>query len=330
MKKVFAVLLALCLVLGIFSAALATSAGAPKFQKQPTSQTTNRQKNVTFTFRATNFTPDESSWHFINPSTGEEYTGPQLREAMASYKGFKLTVSNGKQNLNLTAVPEIMHGWEVFVRLGNNGYEIDSDHVRLWCYGVDENSGNTPAAGTDAARPGSTEELSGSGTVTVTANKVTLYPLDSDGNPLEDQAASSLTFVGSGNVAVRSEKPVQYWTVNGIRIEPAGEVNSFVLKNISTDLTISAKFAKGSSSAEGIDPDNLCMVTCTGCIFTYHAGGLRSVSSGEVPAGATITVFCESTEASARGYRINGGSPEHAGSASFRLKIEDDTEISCP
>ena len=346
MKKIFAVLLALSLLLGAFSVASAAGAGAPKIQKQPTSQTTDKKGKVTFSFRATNFSPEESSWHFIDPATGREYTGPELREAMAEVKGFKLTVSNGKQVLTLTGVPESMHGWEVFVRLVNKGYEIDTDHVRLWYYGLDQTDEPSAPAGSETGPSGNgtenetgngnsgagdaPEELAGAGTITVTASKATLYPLDSDGNPLEDQGASSLTFVGSGSVAVRSDREVQYWTVNGIRIEPMSDVTGFVLKNITSDLSISAKYAKSASSADEIDPDNPCMVTCTGCIFTYHAGGLRSVSSGEVPCGATITVFCESTDAAAKGYRINGGEPEHAGSASFRLKIEDDTVITCP
>ena len=66
-----------------------------------------------------------------------------------------------------------------------------------------------------------------------------LCPVDARGNLLEEQAASTLTFENAGSVAVRSDVPVRYWLINGIRIEPVESVTGFVLKNIMTDLSIS-------------------------------------------------------------------------------------------
>jgi hypothetical protein len=130
-------------------------------------------------------------------------------------------------------------------------------------------------------------------------------------------------------VIVTSETPVKYWMLNGMRVETDTDTPTrLLLKNITSDLTLGAKFQKASNAtAEEVDPDSPCEVTCTGCTFTYHKGGLKSVSSGSVPAGATIIVFTSDVKAAQKGFSINGEAPEYQGSTSFRLKIEDDTTI---
>lgn len=357
MKKLVSLLLILCLVLGVSCTALADT---PTFTKQPVDSTTDKGGNLSLTFKGEGFVPNESSWHFVEPDTGKEWTGPQLRDEMKARKvgNFTLTASEGKQKLYLTGVPKFMHGWEVYVVLVNNGVSVESDHIHVYWYGLDQNAKYDAAAASSAkqqpaAQPAAStstdnqtanaapapaevpEEPAGPKIITITADKVTLYPVDSRGNAIEDQAAESFTFEDVGSVAVRSEEPVKYWTVNGIRIEPEGDnVTSFVLKNITTDLVISAKAQKSSSSAssssDAVDPDSPCEVTCTGCTFTYHKGGLKSATSGTVPAGATIIVFTSDAQAAQRGYSINGDAPEHQGSTSFRLKIEEDTTITIP
>ena len=367
MKKIVSLLIVLCLLLGISSVALA--AGAPKITKQPTTQTTNKKGTVTFTFSAKNYNTNDSGWRFVNPATGEEYTGPQMRELLAEYKG-TLSVSNGKQKLTLTKVPESMNGWEVYVVLTNNGYTVNSDRVRLWCYGMAQTT--TPATPTEtetvpeqpaipsepaseqpatpsepapeqSATPGEPapeqaaapepepEILAGPKMVTVSAaEKLTLVPLDSHGNEQSDKAASSLTFEDSGSVAVHSEAAVRYWIVNGIRIEPVESVTGFILKNVTTDLSISAKFEKSSSAAVEVDPSHPCQVSCTGCVFTYHAGGLSSVASGSVPYGASIIVAASTGSDVSGGYTIDGEAGAHAGKSNFMLVVTEDTVISLP
>ena len=368
MKKTVSVLLILCLMLSISWTAFAV--GAPKITQQPVSVTTDKKGNVTLTFRGVDFVPNESSWHFIEPETGKEWTGPQLRDEMKArkVKNFSLTASDGKQKLVLSGVPEFMHGWEAYVVLCGGGFKIESDHIRIWYYGLEKtesddalqkSSGvatslstgapasdtaapadNTAASDTAAAADGTAEipaeadepEVpAGPKIITVTADKVTLYPVDSHGEAIEDQAATSLTFEDSGSVAVRSDTPVKYWMINGIRVEPAEDLSSFVLKNITTDLVISAKLnSPSAASTEEVDPDTPCEVTCTGCLFTYHKGGLASVASGSVPAGATIIVFASDPKAAEKGFSINGEAPDHLGTTSFRLKITEDTTISVP
>lgn len=349
MKKTVSFLLVLCLVLSISWTAFAV--GAPKITEQPVSVTTDKKGNVTLSFRGLDFAPNESSWHFIEPDTGKEWTGPQLRDEMKArkVKNFSLTAMDGKQKLVLTGVPKFMHGWEVYVVLCGGGFKIESDHIRIWYHGMDQTgTGDLPkstgvatsiASGTPAGEAGAAgtaaaaapEEPAGPKIITVTASKVTLYPVDSHGDAIEDQAAASLTFEDSGSVAVRSDAPVKYWMINGIRVEPTEDLTSFVLKNITTDLKISAKLASTSAAVEGdIDPNTPCEVTCTGCLFTYHKGGLASVASGTVPSGATIIVFASDPAAAGKGFSINGDAPEYQGSTSFRLRITEDTTISIP
>ena len=349
MKKTVSFLLVLCLVLSISWTAFAV--GAPKITEQPVSVTTDKKGNVTLSFRGLDFAPNESSWHFIEPDTGKEWTGPQLRDEMKArkVKNFSLTAMDGKQKLVLTGVPKFMHGWEAYVVLCGGGFKIESDHIRIWYHGMDQTgTGDLPkstgvatsiASGTPAGEAGAAgtaaaaapEEPAGPKIITVTASKVTLYPVDSHGDAIEDQAAASLTFEDSGSVAVRSDAPVKYWMINGIRVEPTEDLTSFVLKNITTDLKISAKLASTSAAVEGdIDPNTPCEVTCTGCLFTYHKGGLASVASGTVPSGATIIVFASDPAAAEKGFSINGDAPEYQGSTSFRLRITEDTTISIP
>ena len=358
MKKAFTLLLVFCLILSLSSAAFA--AGAPKIKKQPVSQTTDKGGNVTFEFEATGFT--DVSWRFVNPETGEEWTGKQLADVITA-KGFTISVANGRQKVKLTKVPEEMHGWDVYAVISNkSGYSVNTNVVKLWCFGLEQTSSAQapvqqpevtpePASGQQqeqvpAGDPPVVEQIpeegqsaagqeedpvpAGPKTITVTAENLTLIPVDSRGNLLEDEAAHSLSFVGSGNVAVRSETPVKYWIVNGMRIEPMDSVNGFVLKNVTSDLTISAKLDRGSAPAEEVDPDNMCQVTCEGCVFTYNGGNLRSVSSGSVPAGAQIIIMAASGSDVSKGFCVNGGEPEHKGSTSFRLKITEDTVITVP
>ena len=302
MKKLFVLLLVFSLVLGTVSVALA---GEPVITKQPTTQTTDKHGTAIFTFTATDFNNRESSWHFINPATGDEYTGPEIRNAMAS-TGFKLDVYNEKQKMVLTNVPQSMNGWEIYFHAVNGDLSTDTDHVYLYCYsaGTASSTDNTAAgntgestgenAGTAAAGNSGADavaEIPEKTSITVTADKVTIFPLDKDGNPLENQGGNQLTFeADSCDVAVRSDNPVKYWTINGIRIEPTEDVTGFVLKNVTSDLRISAKINKSAVKGNDVNMDVLCDVTCTGCTFTYHAGGLSSVTSGSVPQGATIIV----------------------------------------
>lgn len=75
------------------------------------------------------------------------------------------------------------------------------------------------------------------------------------------------------------------------------------------------------------DNTGLCKIVCTGCTFTYLSGGLRSVTEGEVPSGARISVIADNDSAAAVGYRINGGEAGHIGVTSFRIIVSGDMTI---
>ncbi len=346
MKRFVSLLLVLCLALSITSAALA--AGAPRIKKQPVSKAP-RKGQIVLEIEADNFDQKESGWRFINPDTGEEFTVIDLKDKVFKKNKFSYKAENKKKRLTLLNVPNDMHGWEVYMHLSGNGYSLDSDHIRIWCYGLkkgedivpstpapsgtNEGEGASPSAegGENASpAPDQTIEPIPPKIITVTASRVTLIPLDARGKPLEEQAASSLTFENSGSVAIRSDTPVKYWLINGVRIEPQENVTGFTLKNITEDMTISAKLDRNGANTSDIDPNTLCTVTCKDCVFTYHADGLYTVESGTVPLNAYIIVSVTNTEAAANGYIINDGEPEHAGSASFLLKITGDTKITLP
>ena len=233
MKKTVALLLALCLAM--ISCSVAAADGAPKFKKLLTTRTTDKKGTVSFSFRAVDFDSGLSSWHFVNPETGEDRTGPELREFFSDVKGFSLSASNNKQVLTLKKVPDSMHGWLVYVVLSNkNGYTVTSDKVQLLCYSV-IHAQDEPAA---AENGGSAVE-----SITISAESLSVTPLDQDGRPSADQPVSVLIAESPATVLIESGKPVEYWIVNGIRFQPSESVTSFILGNITFDLTVTARFA---------------------------------------------------------------------------------------
>jgi hypothetical protein len=162
---------------------------------------------------------------------------------------------------------------------------------------------------------------------TVTANGKYLFKADSMGNPESDEGVSSLTFTGTGNVAVKSDDPIKSWTVNGVRIEPEEEMSTFKLLNLSADTTVNVKTAIKTAASAKVDESTTFTVTCDGCSFTYMPKGLKSAKEGEVPSGAVIYVFADKSESAANGYSVNGGEPENLGASSMQLTITGDTSI---
>ena len=161
----------------------------------------------------------------------------------------------------------------------------------------------------------------------ITANGKYLYKADSMGNPEGEEPASSLTLLGTSNVFVKSDSPIKSWTLNGVRMEPAEEVTSFKLLNLTSDTTLNVKTAIKTAASAKVDESTSCKVTCEGCSFTYMPKGLKSVKEGEVPSGAVIYVFADKSESVANGYSVNGGEPENPGASSMQVTITGDTSI---
>lgn len=354
MKKIISLVLALCLIFALASQAFA--AGKPTITKQPETSTTNKKGAVSFSISVKG-TVDSYTWYFINPENGEKVSGKKLSTI---FKDIKVNSPNSKK-ISLTHVPDAMHGWSVYCHVNGNGYKVDSDTVMLLVYGLeppadsavpaavpadtpsestapapeaapetgntagaqpaDDNS-QTPDDGSDEAMP--ELELK---TITVSASSKVLLKLDSVGNVVEGDPVSKLTFDNTGSFLVRSENPIKSWTVNGIRFEPASPVNEFKVMNITEDVALDFKIVRQTAASAEVDASHMCKVSCTGCTFTYHSGGLRSVTEGEVPAGAPIKVIADSSALAADGYSINGGDKEYAGKASFQLTITEDTTI---
>lgn len=332
MKKFVSLLLVLCLVLGGVSAALAV--GAPVVTKHPVSAQVDKNGRVEFSFTIAknNYLQNKQgvSWRFINPETGAEFTGSELQEVMKDVKGFKVDVANGRSKVILKKVPESMHGWQVYAHVSNkSGYSVDTEKATIWVHDPDQPE---PAAAPEPAAPAAQPAA---GEITVFGENLLLLPLDAEGNPQEDRAASSLSLAVGSGVEVRFSAPVTGWVINGLEVILTTAVTSFQVKNLTADTAIQAVPAPAAAPAEETpaaeppaeDPQPVgdgFLVTCTGCFFTYHAGGLRSVTSGTVPAGASIIVFADDP---ANGYSINGGAPERAGTSSFRLTVEGNTTI---
>lgn len=227
MKKRGIFLLVLCLAVCCFFSAFAD--GAPKFKKHLASQTTDKKGSVTFSFQAVDFDSGLSSWHFVDPVTGVDRTGPELREFLSDAKGFAVIVSGSKQHLTMTKVPDALHGWLVYVKLSNkSGYTVTSEKVRLSCLSVLE-----------ASVPGEGAGMS-DGTVTIRAEGLSVCPLDAGGNPDADKLSSVWTAAPPVSVLVLSDRPLASWTVNGVRFQPFESVSGFILENITENLAVTA------------------------------------------------------------------------------------------
>ena len=318
MKKILGLILTLCLVLVL--AADAFAAGKPAITKQPESATTSKKGTVSFSVK-TSGSIQSLTWYFVDPVSGKSYTGKQLPKAI---KGISVSNPNGKK-ITLKKVPESMHGWTVYCHLNGNGYKVDSDRVQLLVYNMEP-----PAEGIVPAESGNSSDSNGDSAVgnSDNADSKVLRKLDSAGKPVDEAPSSRLEFTNTGSFIVASEDPIISWSVNGIRFEPAEPVNEFKVQNVTSDISLNVKVNRPTVASVQVDESNMCKVTCVGCTFSYLAGKLRSVTAGEVPAGAPINVVADSTELAASGYSINGAEPTNAGLTSFRFIVTEDVEIS--
>ena len=350
MKKIIGLILTLILLFSFTAGSFA--AGKLSITKQPVTSTTNKRGSVSFSVKISG-SVNSITWHFIDPSTNADYTGKKLSQAV---KGVKVSNPNGK-TISLSKVPESMHGWIVYCHINGNGYKLDSDRVRLLVYGLEppaddivtapssDDSGSKKddkkASEDDEVNPSLNNgdsgdedgEDSGEGgtisdrTITVSCSAKILRKLNSSGTPEEGAPSSSLEFTNSGSFIVSSEEPITSWTINGIEINPTEPLNEFKVLNVTEDISLRVKIYRAPASSIQLDTSNMCKIKCTGCTFTYLGMNLRSVSEGEVPAGAPINVVANSSANAENGYRINGDEPINQGVSSFRLIVSGDLEI---
>ena len=247
-----------------------------------------------------------------------------------------------------------MHGWTVYCQVNGNGYRVESEHVTLLVYGLEapahdsdkqpaaeespvtekaKDNNNPAAAENSPQEDGQAVDTDGDSgaqnrTFRVTCSAKALRTLDSSGTVADNDPVSELEFTGTGSFIVTSEDMIKSWTINGIRFEPDEPVKEFTITNATQNISVTLNTSRVSAASIEIDENRLCRVTCIGCTFTYIRGGLRSVTEGEVPAGAPINVIADSSDMAVSGYRINGGDPINAGLGSFRIIVNEDMEIS--
>ncbi len=352
MKKIIGLVLVFVLVFTVAADALAGS--RPKITKQPESATVKKGGKVSFSIKTTG-TVDTVTWYFVDPETGNSYTGKKIAGAV---KGVKVDGPTNSKKITLKNVPETMHGWKVYAHVNGNGYTLNSDEVLLLIAGMETDSEapadttpeaspsdieqttpdanpadeNPPADTTDAQTPQAdetAETVQKSGPFTVSATSKVLRMLDASGNIIDSEPTDKLQFESIGYVLVTTEDPIVSWTLNGIRVEPEHTVKEFRITNITSDLLIDVKTRRPTSADVVVDETRMCKVVCKGCTFSYSRGKLKSVSEGEVPAGAPINVFADSSDLAKGGYSINGGEPENAGKAGFQFIVNEDVEIVC-
>ena len=345
MKRIVSLILILCLMCSFAAEALA----AAKWEITQQTKCTTTKKSVTISVKVKG-KGVKYQWIFVNPDDPDDtVTGKNLAKDKR-FKGIKVS-GYTKNKIVLTKVPEALHGWTVYCHLYSNAYKMDTDPVAVAVYGLDEPEQPVKAASDESEGQAETKDEKSEETAaskekksddengdeeeaapepvefTVTANGKYLFRTDSLGNPEGDEGASSLTFTGSGNVAVKSEDAFRSWTVNGVRFEPEEEISSFRLFNLSSDTSISVKVATKTAASAKVDESVSLHVTCTGCTFTYLPKGLKKATEGEVPSGAVIFVVADSSEAASKGYSINGGEARNPGASSIQVTVTEDTQI---
>ena len=359
MKRIVGLILVFCLVFSLFAEALAV----PKWEivEQTKCETNEKKKTVSLSVKVKG-KGIKYQWVFVNPEDPEDkVTGKNLSKDKR-FKGIKVK-DYAKSKIILSKVPEALHGWYAYCHLYANAYKLDTNPVTVQLPGM------TPAPEPDISKftledtltPALEKEKEDAELkeakkkwteeetyeyvmkraegdlyepelkeITVSANGKYLYKLDIMGNPESEEAASSVTLIDSGNVAVKTDTPLKSFSINGVRIEPEEELTSFKLYNINTDTALSLKTAsKGAVASEKVDDSVTYTITCTGCSFTYMPKGLKSVTEGEVPSGAMIYVFADKSDAGTGtvGYTINGSEPQYLGASSIQLTVTEDLEI---
>ena len=351
MKRLAAIILILCLILG--DCAMGLAEGRISITKQPETQTVKKGGTVTYKFQARNMTGKTPiTWYFTNPANGKVYFGSKIAKVKA-LKGLKVVHPNG-QNLTLKNVPEAMHGWTIYARVGNKSSGVNTQTVTILIAGKElpgtETKAETKttkkkstkkttkeAAATEASveeaaatpKPAATPEPAGP--IVIKGSKVELYALDKQGN-MTGTASKELTFeTGDADFFVRlpegTEGTIQYLTVGGVRLTPDGEATGMSIRGWKSSATVKVKVQKPGAAATAeapVDESTLVNVTCTNCRFTGWHNSFAE--SGKVPAGSTITVIA-SGGVLKKGYSINGGEAEHKDQATFQLVVTGDTTI---
>ncbi len=338
MKRLLAFVLVLCLAAGLVSIA---SAAKITITSQPETQTTKIGGTLTFKVKAKNAGDQPITWYFTNPETGETTTGKKLSGVVP---GVKVSKPNSLA-ITLKKIPEALHGWTLYCHIGMKGTGATSNLAMILIEGKEV----PPMPVQTYNQPADSDSSASQPVVTPTpepivikaGSNVDLYEMDRKGNILGG-AQSELTFAqGSANFMMKlqegAEYPVQYFSLDSLRITPEGEnlsgLTGLSIRNLEHSATAKIKLNKPSTGGEIVpretqveaaDPSTLVTVTCTYCRFTGYNNTFAE--SGQVPVGTTITVIASGGRIS-KGYSINGAKADYKNQASFQMVVEGDTTI---
>ncbi|MBQ8074130.1 MAG: immunoglobulin domain-containing protein [Clostridia bacterium] len=142
MRRLLAMLGALCMLLSCVSGALAevTITG------QPETQTTQPGGSATFTVKARGAGNSGITWHFVSPDGQEDITGRKLSER---FPGLKVQNPN-TLTIRLKNIPAEMAGWRVHCHIGKAGAGVDTDEALLLMEGYEAADAENEAAETTA------------------------------------------------------------------------------------------------------------------------------------------------------------------------------------
>ncbi len=263
MKRSLSILLVLCLLLGVCTVAFAAS--KPSITSQPESQTVEQGAKLVLSIKARGYTG--LTWYFIDPATGEQYSGRKLSE---HFSGMKVTGANNSK-ITVKNVPLELDGWSVYVHLVGNGYKLDSDTVLISVIAPTPKPTVAPTAApteaptkapaeapteapteapaeataepapaeTEAPAPDFTEEpASASFSVSVKkSDGLVLYKVKS--GKASGKAKRTLTFEKKATVLVQGKEGlIESLTIGGIQFTPSQPLESVILKGFTEDTVI--------------------------------------------------------------------------------------------
>ena len=363
MKRVLVFLLMLCMLLGCFTSAFAKL----EILEQPVSQTVKERGKATFSFKVTKQQQMGITWYFVNPDNGEEITGKNIRKTFKGLKvtnpnSQKMTLRNIPVAMHgwslyarckaggaavetdivqiliegmdppdialpkrLTAVENKEPAEQKSAKSESSSGEADAEKTAS----ESEEEKDAPEAESENSSIAAEQEPEPA-VISITASNALLYPVNAKGKASEE-GSSSMSFKGSASfyVAPSSEGEVQYWTINGVRMEPDTQVTGFTFRGVTSDRSVSAKIRKASSDASAdLDYQNMCKITCSNCFFTFMPDGITYAAEGEVPAGAKITVIAGQGADLDKGYTINGEAGQQQNKVTFTMIVEADTSFS--
>ena len=364
MKRAIVFLLMLCMLLGCFASAFAKL----EILEQPVSQTVRERGKATFSFKVAKQQQMGITWYFVNPDTGEEITGKNISKTFKGLRvtnpnSQKMTLRNipaamhgwslyarckaGGTAVETDIVQILIEGMDPpDIALPKRLTAVESKEAAEETSAKPEASGEAePEASSSGSETGkdasedtgsakdsqaAEQEESEPAVINITASNALLYPVNAKGKASEEGSAS-LSSTGSASfyVAPASEGEIQYWTFNGVRVEPDTQVTGFTFRGVTSDMSVSVKIKKASSDASAdLDYQNMCKITCSNCFFTFMPDGITYASEGEVPAGAKITVIAGQGADLEKGYTINGETGQQQNKVTFTMVVEADTSFS--